>query len=183
MWQNDELIEILKQDKVAVMPTDTLYGIVGCALSKETVERIYMLRKRNPEKPCIILVGDISEIHKFNVTISKEQEEAFVHLSATPTSIILDCADENFAYLHRGTKTLAFRLPVSHDLRNLLLHTGPLVAPSANLEGMLPAKNVDEALDYFGDGVDLYVDGGEIDSKASRVVRLEPDGTVTVLRE
>ena len=45
-----------------------------------------------------------------------------------------------------------------------LEQTGPLIAPSANLQGQPPAKNIQEAYEYFGDAVDLYVDGGTVES-------------------
>src|SRR5204863_149383 len=71
--------------------------------------------------------------------------------------------EEKFEYLHRGTNTLALRLPKDESLQNLLKKTGPLIAPSANVEGLPPAKNITDAKKYFGDGVDLYIDGGEIE--------------------
>ena len=42
------LVEVLKNGGVAVMPTDTIYGIVGKAENAETVERIYKIRKLMP---------------------------------------------------------------------------------------------------------------------------------------
>ncbi|MEI7709536.1 MAG: L-threonylcarbamoyladenylate synthase [bacterium] len=189
-WNEPNLIKVLKENGIVVMPTDTLYGIVGNALDEEVVSRIYATRKRNPEKPCIILIGDISELDKFSVSVSENQKEKIKEYwftpsgaeGARPVSIILDCPDEKFAYLHRGTKTLAFRLPQNENLRNLLKQTGPLVAPSANLEGLPPAKNIEEAKKYFGVFVDLYIDWGEINGQASRVIRLHKDGSVDVLR-
>jgi L-threonylcarbamoyladenylate synthase len=120
----------------------------------------------------------------------KKLEELWLALSGvegsaafSPTSVILDCPEDIFSYLHRGTQTLAFRLPASANLRELLLKTGPLIAPSANIEGLPPAKNIEEARNYFGDAVDLYMDGETIAGKASRVVRLHNDGSITILRE
>lgn len=40
------------------MPTDTIYGVVGSALNPETVERIYKIKKRNPQKPFIVLLAN-----------------------------------------------------------------------------------------------------------------------------
>ena len=190
MWWNDEnLVQVLKTGGVVVMPTDTLYGIVGVASSQNTVERIYEIRQRTPEKPCIILIGDINKLEEFSVNISEEQKKELQKYwsfdesqNLRSVSVVLDCSDEKFAYLHRGTKTLAFRLPRIKELRDLLLKTGPLIVPSANTEGMPPAKNINEARNYFGDAVDLYIDGGEISGKASKVVRLKNDGSVEVLR-
>ena len=99
------------------------------------------------------------------------------------TSIVFDCQNELFSYLHRGTNSLAFRLPLPEDLQRLLKKTGPLIAPSANLEGFPPALDIVEAKKYFGDAVDLYIDGGTIKGKASKVIKLHKDGLVTILRK
>ena len=179
--------KILKEGCVVVMPTDTLYGIVGRAENQDTVKRIYEIRKRNPKKPCIILIGDVSELEKFSISLSEGQKKVLKELWSTPTSVILDCLDDSLKYLHRGTKTLAFRLPKDEGLRNLLKQTGPLIAPSANTEGYTPAKDISEAKKYFAskhtDLINLYVDGGTILGKASKVVKLHKDGGVSILRE
>lgn len=185
IWNNKNLIETLKQGGVVVMPTDTLYGIVGKAENPDTVECVYSLRKRDLNKPCIILIGNIDEFNKFSITLSEEQKKVINEhwFSNNAVSVILDCVDEKFKYLHRGTQTLAFRLPAQKDLQNLLNETGALVAPSANTQGGDPARNIEEAKNYFGDKVDLYVDGGFITGKASKVLRLYNDGTTTIIRE
>lgn len=181
IWTDKNLIKVLQNDGVVIMPTDTIYGMVGKALNKVVVNHIYALRKRNSNKPCIVLIGEIGELEKFSIILSKEQKNIIKNFSI-PTSFVLDCPDEKFAYLHRGTKTLAFRMPIYQELRDLLLKVGPLCAPSANPEGLSPAKNIDEAKKYFGDSVDLYLDGGEITSKASKIIKLHKNGTVTIIR-
>jgi L-threonylcarbamoyladenylate synthase len=182
-WNDKNLVTVLKNGGVAVMPTDTIYGIVGQAQNVATIHRIYNLKKRNPEKPCIILIGNIEDLAEFSITVSDEQKEKLKEFWSGPVSVILDCEDESFSYLHRGTNTLAFRLPAPQTLQDLLLKTGPLIAPSANLEGSKPAENILEAKKYFGDLVDLYIDSGTISNKASKLVRLRKDGTVDILRE
>ncbi len=176
-------MEVLKSGGVAVIPTDTIYGIVGSALNPQTVARIYNIRKRAGDKPCIILVSDIGELGKFSINLSDSQKEIFKTYSDLPTSIILDCEEESLEYLHRGTQTLAFRVPNLPELRDVLAQTGPLIAPSANIEGELPAKNIPEAREYFGEQVDLYLDGGEIAGQPSRVIKLHKDGQVDIIRQ
>lgn len=171
------LISVLKRGGVAVMPTDTIYGIVGSALRKRTVERIYRVRKRKPSKPFIILISSPRDIVKFGI---KPDTRVRAFLKAIwsfdsaqdkpgPVSVILPCPSPKFRYLHRGTKSLAFRVSKSAALRALLTKTGPLVAPSANIEGFPPARTVGEALRYFGNGVDVYVKG-----KPKRAAPLAP---------
>ncbi len=169
IWENKKLVETLSKNGIVVMPTDTIYGIVGRALEKSPVERIYKIKKRNPEKPCIILIGDINELKKFGIKLKEKQKDALKKLWPGPVSVILN--------------HFAFRLPSPKPLRNLLLKTGPLIAPSANPEGLSPSKNIEEAKKYFGDSVDFYVDGGEIEAKASKLIKLNNDGSIIVLRD
>ena len=183
IWADANLIKVLKGGGVAVMPTDTLYGVVGKAQSVSTVNRIYNLKKRAPEKPCIILIGSINELEKFSVHLSLEQKKVLEEYWPGPVSIILDCPDDSFLYLHRGTKTLAFRVPFPPAFRDLLLKVGPLIAPSANPEGLSPAQNILEAKEYFGTSVDSYVEGGKVLGRASRIIKLHKDGSITIIRE
>ncbi len=183
VWNDKNLIKMLLNNKVVVMPTDTIYGIVGNALNSNVVNRIYDVRKRADDKPCIILIGDIKDLEKFSVHLSNEQKEKTKEYWPGPVSIVLDCIDQKLFYLHRGTQTLAFRMPKQMGLLELLKETGPLIAPSANLEGLSPANNIHEAKNYFHESVDLYVDGGERGGEASKVIKLHKDGTIHILRE
>jgi L-threonylcarbamoyladenylate synthase len=189
IWNDKNLIKVLREDGVAIMPTDTIYGMVGKAQEEFVVDRIYTIRKRNPTKPCIILIGEIVELENFSIILSEEQKKVLQNFwsfdftqDLRPTSIILDCPDESLEYLHRGTNTLAFRLPAQAGLRKLLLKTGPLIAPSANTEALPPPKNISEAKKYFGDSVDLYIDGETIKNKASKLIKLHKDGSIDILR-
>ena len=164
---------ILRRGGVGILPTDTIYGIVGSALRKEAVERIYVLRKRNPDKPFIILIASKGDIAQFGVRLSSRAEKILERLWPGKVSVILPCNSKKFFYLHRGTKQLAFRLPDSRELRALLAKTGPLVAPSANIEGVPPALTIADARKYFGKTVDFYVSGGKLVSPPSTLVSLE----------
>ena len=182
IWKDDNLIKTLKNGGVAVMPTDTLYGIVGQADNETVVNRIYTIRKRNPEKPCVILIGNIDELEKFGIALNENQKNVVEQIDE-PTSFVMDCLNEKFTYLHRGTKTLAFRIPSSQALQNLLLEIGPLIAPSANTEALPPAENIQEAKNYFDTSVDLYMDAGSNSGKASKIIKLHKDGSITVIRK
>lgn len=179
---NRKLIHILNQGGIAVIPTDTIYGIVGSALDPEVVEKIYFLRKRNKSKPMIVLISDISDLKKFNVRLSAADLKILKKNWPGEVSVIFNVILKKFQYLHRGNKTIAFRMPDSKKLRNLLKKTGPLVAPSANTEGNPPSETISEAKKYFGNKVDVYVDGGKISGKPSTLISLK-EGQITVLRE
>lgn len=176
------IIDILNQGGIGVLPTDTIYGLVGSALNQDTVEKIYKLRKRTPTKPMIILISSIDDIKLFNIPLDKWEEEFLNKHWPNPLSIILPCPDPKFAYLHRGTNTLAFRLPKSAFLQDLLIKTGPLVVPSANFEGEKPAETIEEANNYFDSLIDFCLDAGRIVAKPSTLVKLD-NNKIEVIRE
>lgn len=170
-----------------MIPTDTIYGLVGSALNKKTVERIYKLRGRNLKKPMIILIGSIGDLKNFGVAVDSETMKQLKKFWPGKVSVILQMENsklrrEKFEYLHRGTRSLAFRLPKPHWLKKLLIATGPLVAPSANWEGKPPAYTIREAKKYFGNKVDFYVDGGRLFSGPSTLIKIQ-EGKIAILRK
>lgn len=176
------IIKILKDGGIGVLPTDTLYGLVGLALNKNTVKRIYKVRQRNPKKPLIILISSLKDLAIFNIKLDSSLKKALNKFWPGKVSVILPCISKKLKYLHRGAKTLAFRFPSKKSLINLLGKTGPLVAPSANWEGQPPAKNIKEAKRFFGDEVDFYVNAGKLDSLPSTLIKIE-SGKVSLLRK
>lgn len=180
--QLKELSKALTQGKTAVLPTDTIYGLVGKALLPETVEKIYQIKGRKPDKPLIILISFYKDLELFGIKIDERTKEILEKYWPGKVSIILPCQNEKLKYLHRGTNTLAFRLPDYKELTDLINKTGPLVAPSANPEGQEPAKTIEEAKDYFGDKVDFYADAGKLESLPSTLIEITDHG-LKVLRE
>lgn len=181
-----EKIQILgqkiKNGEIAVIPTDTIYGIVGSALNQKTVERIYKLRRRNSLKPMIILIESKKQILDLGVNLSDAQFNMLFSLWPNPLSIVVEVKSKDLSYLHRGMNSLAFRMPDNQFLLKLLKITGPIVAPSANFEGEPPALSVEDAVKYFQDKVSFYIDGGELKSKPSTVAKLD-GGKLKVLRD
>ncbi|MDI6733908.1 MAG: L-threonylcarbamoyladenylate synthase [Patescibacteria group bacterium] len=166
-------IKILKNCGIGIMPTDTIYGLVGRALSQRAVKRVYEVRKRDLNKPFIILISSLADLRLFGIELNKRTSGLLKKIWPGPVSVILPCPHKKFSYLHRGTNSLAFRLPKLKWLRDLLKQTGPLVAPSANLSGKLPAKNIKEAKKYFGSKADFYIDFGEIESPPSSLIEIK----------
>lgn len=175
-------IEVIKQGGIAVIPTDTIYGLVASVRQLEAIERVYVVKGRDFDKRCIILIADPDEMLDFGVD-SKDIAAAKSYWgSERPTSIDVPVADGRGEALLRGFSSLAFRLVKQKNLVALIHETGPLIAPSANPQGLPPATTIKEARAYFGGSVDIYVDGGEMHSPPSRLISIV-DETVTVVRE
>ena len=164
---------------VAVIRTDTLYGLVARAADPAAVRRVYALKNRSLDKAVLLLVDGVASLYD---QPSPAALSLFAAVWPGPVSIII-ASPSAPEWLPRVEETLAFRQPDAVGLRELIRLTGSLIAPSANLEGRPPAVDVAEAKAYFGDRVDLYVDGGRVeDPRPSRLIRVHPDGTQVILR-
>lgn len=174
-----EIGQSIKSGKIGVIPTDTIYGIVCSAFNKKAVAKIYKIKKRNLSKPVIILIAKLKDLDLFGVKINKDIAKKYW---PGKVSIILDCNNKKFEYLTRCQKSLAFRIPNNKFLAQILKITGPIVAPSANLEGQKPAEDIEQALKYFGEKVDFYVDAQKLKSKPSKIIFVK-DNKIKVIRK
>ena len=181
---DQNIIKIIKSGGIGILPTDTIYGLVGLALHRKAIEKIYKLKKRGPGKPFIILIADIEDLKMFGVALDESAKNILHKFWPGPVSVILRCPKlkNNLSYLRPLNKTLAFRCPKDKWLNNLLKETGPLVAPSANPEGLPPAKTIQQAKKYFDSQVDFYFDAGTIKNRPSTLIALQ-NGQIEVLRQ
>ena len=171
----------MKDGLAGVIPTDTIYGLCASALDKKAVEKVYELRRRDPKKPMIILIGSLDDLRKFNIVLNGWQKKILKQVWPEKVSVVLPCSDKKFAYLHRGVKTLAFRLPKKRELLKILSISGPLIAPSANPEGKKPAENISQAKKYFGKNI-FYYGVGKISGQPSILIKLQ-NNKIKIIRK
>jgi len=179
----DDAFDVIKNGGIVITKTDTIYGILANALDKEAIEKIYTIKEREKDKPFIILIPNTKFLKKFKV---KENPQAEKILNLKGITVIFDVNDQNnkLEYLHRGTKTLAFRIPDDPEFLSFLnkLDT-PMVAPSANPSGLTPAEDIHKAIEYFKAKVDLYIDRGKSETNIpSTIVKVE-NSKIKILRQ
>lgn len=165
---NPAVVDALMGDALVVLKTDTIYGILALASSQAAVDKLYAAKHRDTSKSCIVLVSSLDEIPG----LSKSQQSQYAELNNDrPTTVVVNTASTHLPHLIRQSETLAFRLVRPSELGMLIEKTGPLLAPSANTEGSPPARNIEEAVEYFGNNVAVYVDSGTVASpKPSRII-------------
>lgn len=184
---SNDIASALRQKKLVVMKSDTIYGVFASAKDQEAVNRLHAVRGREQDQGFIILVDSVNTVADI-VRLSDQVRHRLENIWAAPfaTSVILSSKDTELPWLsdtRSGKPTICFRIPNDVNLRGLVEQTGPLCAPSANLPDQLPARNIKEAESYFGRAVDTYIDGGECDNNLpSRVIRFSSSGTVETVR-
>ncbi|OHA58283.1 MAG: threonylcarbamoyl-AMP synthase [Candidatus Vogelbacteria bacterium RIFOXYD1_FULL_44_32] len=151
-----EAISALKSGWLAVIPTDTIYGIVARAEDEATIKKLNQAKKRADNHPYIILISALSDLKIFDIKLTAKNKNILAQVWPGAVSIILPTKSKRFKYLSPESN-LAFRLPAMGQLRDLLNVTGPLVAPSANISGQPPAKTIAQAQKYFSTQVAVYV--------------------------
>lgn len=174
------ITQALADGGIAVVRTDTIYGIIARASKKRAVEKVYEVKHRDPSKQCIVLIQGSGSVPAHSAVIAQ-----FSSPDQPPTSIVVPARPDEHEWLLRGGNTLAYRVVRDEFLKKVVQAVGPVIAPSANPEGMPPARTIEEAKAYFGDDVDVYIDGGEVpeDVSASRIIEVQADGTVAILRD
>jgi L-threonylcarbamoyladenylate synthase len=173
--------QLLKDGNVGLVPADTVYGISCLTSNKEGVERIYEIKGRDKDKPFILLLPAAESLLEFGIDMNNAHlKQAVEKYWPGPTSLIIECPDETLTYLHRGKKSLAFRVPNKLALLDLLKETGPIVSTSANISDNNTVITAQEAQKTFGDLLDFYLDGGEMNGSPSRVVRITENGEVLI---
>lgn len=170
-------IKILQDGGVAVIPTDTVYGVVCRAADKEAAERLYSLKSRQ-KNPGPVIASSIDQL----VDLGIKRRYLTAVSQYWPGAISIEIPHDLF-YLNQGTGRQAFRVINDAWLKDLLDQTGPLLTSSANLPGQPTAENINEAKQYFGTKVDFYLDGGELKDRAPSTLIRVVDDVVEVLRE
>lgn len=189
--QNPEALqaaEIIRSGGVIAFRTDTFYGLGADPLNVSAVRRIRELKGREESSPILLLISDLVEAGRF----ISHQSEVFNKVADRywpgPLTLVGIARAELPVELTAGTGTIGVRLPDDEGVRTLVRACGgALTATSANISGKPPARNAEDVRNYFPQGIDLVLDGGEVTAtQASTVLdlsgelaRLIREGAVT----
>ena len=152
----------VREGKLAVLPTDTLYGIGADAFSPEAVRALLAAKGRGSDMPPPVLVPDTRTIDGLAIDVpdyARALVQAFwpgaltVVLRAQP-SLLWDLGDTG--------GTVALRMPDHLVALELLREVGPMAVSSANRTGHPASRTVVEAASQLGASVEFYLDGGPV---------------------
>ncbi len=167
--------EILLGGGVAVIPTDTVYGLAAHPDFPEAVARLYTIKGRAEGKPIALLAssGDAAEKFLGAPLPGRADALAKAHWPGALTMV-----------LPKGDGFEGLRVP-DHGWTRRLIEAcgGTLRVTSANISGRAPAVDALESLSSVGLNADLVCDDGvSPGGVASTVVKIDRDGSLTVLR-
>jgi len=179
-----EITKLIKQGKVIVCPTDTVYGLIADATNKKAVEKIFKIKKRSFKKPIPIFIKNINQAKKL-AKINKNQEK-FLKISwPGKITVVLERTRLRQDFGGRGKikiygvdkKTIALRIP-KYKLVNAILKeiNLPLTGTSANVSNNPSQTQIKKVISQFKKQKhqpDLIIDAGDLKpSKPSIVINL-----------
>jgi L-threonylcarbamoyladenylate synthase len=179
-----EAIKILKKGGVVAYPTESFYALGVLATDNEAVDDLFLLKKRPVGKPLPVIVGDMVTLSSIVKTVPARAVDLMDRFWPGPLTIVFEAAAGIPDLLTAQSGKVAVRIPGAGAALDLARTAGfPITATSANISAEAPADTPDLVLGYFGDKIDLIIDGGRTPGgRPSTIVDVTVD-PVKVLRE
>lgn len=162
-----ETEEILKKGGVAIVPTDTVYGLICDGMDESAKRRIYDIKGRDENKPLIGFVDTIDKVKIF-AEVPPEKENLLKRNWPGAKTYILT-AKREISLITAETGKIAFRIPDHGFLLKLLKGFDIVASTSANFSGEKAPSSIEEIPDALKEKVDIIIDGGSVCGKPSEI--------------
>ncbi|SIT86190.1 L-threonylcarbamoyladenylate synthase [Pontibacter indicus] len=178
--------EELLVGNVILYPTDTVWGI-GCdAENAEAVKKIFKIKEREESKSMIVLVSDVEMLRRYIENVP-EGFEKLAESQERPTTFVLSGAKNLPKELIAEDGSIGMRIAKDEFCHRLIQQIGrPLVSTSANVSGEPSPKAFSEISETIKERVDyvaLWRQDEEVESRPSRIIKLDESGRQTVIRD
>src|SRR4030042_3927492 len=177
-------VDILKNGGIVVYPTETFYGLGVKFDMEDSLKKLYDIKKRPEEKAMPMIIGNKGLLSVVAASINDMALSLIDRFWPGPLTLIFLAKENLSEYITAGTHMIAVRVPgESFALHLAKTANFPITATSANLSGTSPAQDAETVIRYFGDKIDLIIDGGTTSgSLPSTIVDVTGD-KIKILRE
>lgn len=128
-------IKALKSGQLAILPTETVYGLFADAMNEEAVQKLYSVKGRPTEKALNMNISSFEDILKYSINQPVYLQKIVEAFLPGPLTIILEASKDVPEWIHIGKSTVGFRMPDIAVTQKIIKEVGVLVGPSANLSG------------------------------------------------
>jgi L-threonylcarbamoyladenylate synthase len=157
----DLAVKLLKQGKLVVFPTETVYALAGDARNVSALKQIFKLKHRPLSQALSVLLAESHSLDAWACHISPLARRLAQHFWPGPLTLILNKNESVLSELTAGHAKIALRVP-DHPIAQALLKAfaGGLAAPSANRSAHPSATQVEHVRHEFGDKIELIIEDG-----------------------
>lgn len=154
---------IIRQGGLVAFPTETVYGLGGDALNRESSRRIYEAKGRPSDNPLIVHICRFEDITEIVSDVPGEAVRIATAFWPGPLTMILHKSDRVPYETTGGLDTVAVRLPSHPVARKLIEYSGGYVAaPSANISGRPSPTEAKYVTEDMEGRIDMILDGGAV---------------------
>ena len=176
--------ELIKQGKIVVFPTETVYGIGTNGLDENVVKRLFEVKQRPLNKPISLLVSNMEMVNQIAKDITEMEFKIMEKFFPGPLTIILKKKSIVPDIVTAGQDTVGVRMPSGEIARRLVELSGvPIAAPSANITGQPSGTNLQDIKKHFQGKADCFIDGGNSELGISSTIVQVVDGKPRILRQ
>ena len=178
----ERLVKVINDGEIAVIPTDTVYGIIGDATNVDVIHKIYEVKKRDYSKPLILMVSSIGMLEKYVSEISELERQLIDKYWPGKLTILFKKNDKVNELITSGSKLVGIRYPDNKEIIELIKRVDkPLISTSCNIS----SKDVITSMNMLEEDISKYVsyvyDGGTLSDTTSTIVKV--DEKIEILRE
>ncbi|MEZ2445585.1 L-threonylcarbamoyladenylate synthase [Chitinophaga sp. RCC_12] len=188
MFEDDisAAMPVLRTGGLILYPTDTIWGI-GCdATDEKAVQKIYALKKRSESKSLVVLLADVKDLLHYVANPRPDMADIIAGFTR-PTTVIYEGALGLAPNVISEDGSIAIRIVKDPFCRHLIKRLRkPLVSTSANVSGEPSPASFHDVSASIRNGVDYVVNyrqNDETPSAASRIIRINKDGSIVIIRD
>ncbi len=177
-------VSFLRQGKIVGFPTETYYGLAVDPSNKDAVRRLYELKKREAEKPLLLLIHNRGQLDLLVESIPPGFSALMDKYWPGPLTLVFPAKKRVSQFIKGGTNSVGVRVsphPVAAQLVSVF--GNPITATSANLSGKPPAVIPTDITLMFGDAIDYILDGGVASAGLCSTILAYEKGKTVLLRE
>lgn len=140
----EEIVDILKNNGVISVPTDTVYGVCARINSKKAHDNLILVKNRPETKPFPVMCANEEQIKDISI-VNEKTEKIIKAFMPGPITIVLNKKETVPDYVTNGKKTIAIRMATSKTLEKIILSLGtPIFMSSANQSGEKTSESLEE---------------------------------------
>ncbi|HEY8104018.1 MAG TPA: L-threonylcarbamoyladenylate synthase [Gaiellaceae bacterium] len=184
MSEVDAAVDAIRSGQLAVVPTDTVYGLAASPYTEAPVRRLYRAKGRDDVQPTALVAADVDLLFECVPELRGKAGVIARALLPGPYTLVLPNPARRYPWL-TGTRpeAIGIRVPAVEGVaRELLSRVGAMVATSANLPGEPDPTSLDEVPMEILDAAAAIVDAGPLPGTPSTVIDFTGRDPV-VLRE
>jgi L-threonylcarbamoyladenylate synthase len=169
----ETLATALRDGGIALLPTDTIYGLHALANDRTAIEKLIVAKNRDDGKPFVVLGSSLRQLEALGAQFVEPWRSILDKIWPAPLTAVVRL--DSAVAASRGNSTLAVRVPDIDWLRDVIEQTGPIASTSVNRSGETPLISLDGLSSALQTPVDVVVDVGPLDAKPSTIVDFTGD--------